>query len=316
MNEQSTEPSNIPTPGPTADDRGTKQEVKRHRSQPLLVGGLALLIAILGGVATLAVYKNYFEKARPQTTATQPTTVKTVERKNISKELLTSLSSQISAGEVVLDGRSPAYKPSGYDFAVAANDSPSLHFTRSAVDSRTTSATVASFFKSKGYSEKIVVTNAESSYTITEYGSADAKCTVNQSYSNVNDTINPVKSDIVCLDTVEYTSVANDIKPFYVAYSTSASEGPSGTVLIYEPKVTASKTAGYKTAEATIGTYGEMIGSAMGLFYMTPDGTWHFFKATQELPACSLYNTPDLKKAYLGTTCYDIPTNKEAAVKL
>lgn len=315
MNEPSTERDSSPNVEATTTETATKQEVKQHRSRPLLVGGLALFIAILGGVATLAVYKNYFEKPQPSATNSQATVTKPVEKKNVSKDILTLLSSQISAGEVMYDGVAPGYKPAGYDFAVAPSKSPALHVTRSAVDSRTTSATIASFFKGRSYAEKVVATNADSSLAITEYSAGDAKCVLNQSYNDINDTVNAVRIDVICRDTGDYTTTANTLMPFYTAYRASASAA-NGTVLLYDPTIKQSKTSGYKIAEAGVGTYGELTGGAMGLFYMTPDNSWHFFKATQELPPCSMYNTTDLKKAYVGTQCYDIPANKEGFVKL
>jgi len=68
------------------------------------------------------------------------------------------------------------------------------------------------------------------------------------------------------------------------------------------PKIAESKTAGYKTAE--VGLLAEaQFGGAAGLFYQTPDGMWHFFKGTQQIIPCGDYNTPDLKKAFLGSQC-------------
>ncbi len=59
-----------------------------------------------------------------------------------------------------------------------------------------------------------------------------------------------------------------------------------------------SATVDYKTAELS-------VPDAMALFYRTPDGVWHFFKGTQQKLQCSMYSTSDLKKAYVGDSCYD-----------
>ena len=69
-----------------------------------------------------------------------------------------------------------------------------------------------------------------------------------------------------------------------------------------------SATANYKTAEVS-------ISDQMALFYRTPDGVWHFFVTTQQEMQCSVYNTPDLKKAYLGDKCYT-GSNGESTVSL
>ncbi|MBR2989558.1 hypothetical protein IKF40_01320 [Candidatus Saccharibacteria bacterium] len=45
------------------------------------------------------------------------------------------------------------------------------------------------------------------------------------------------------------------------------------------------------------------LGAAL-LFYRTsPDATWQFFKATQAALSCDEFNTPDLRRAFAGTTC-------------
>lgn len=48
------------------------------------------------------------------------------------------------------------------------------------------------------------------------------------------------------------------------------------------------------------------VGGAAGLFYrMSPEAEWQYFTATQGMLECNEYNTDDLKKAYLGETCYN-----------
>lgn len=59
------------------------------------------------------------------------------------------------------------------------------------------------------------------------------------------------------------------------------------------------------------------VGGARGMFYRTsPDSEWRFFIATQAYLDCADYNTDDLKKAYLGESCYNDSTQSESTVQL
>ena len=59
------------------------------------------------------------------------------------------------------------------------------------------------------------------------------------------------------------------------------------------------------------------VGGAAGLFYRTsPEAEWRFFTATQAALACDEYDTDDLKRAYLGTYCWDTNNGVDSEVKL
>ena len=59
------------------------------------------------------------------------------------------------------------------------------------------------------------------------------------------------------------------------------------------------------------------LGGGAGLFYRTsPEEKWQFFTGTQAAPGCDEYNTDDLKKAYLGETCYSDDGMVESTVRL
>lgn len=57
--------------------------------------------------------------------------------------------------------------------------------------------------------------------------------------------------------------------------------------------------------------------NAMGEFYRTsPNSPWIFFRGGQAAPDCSEYDTDDLKRAFVGDTCWNEATNQADAVKL
>lgn len=115
-----------------------------------------------------------------------------------------------------------------------------------------------------------------------------------------------------CSTDEEYTKNAKIQQPFYTAMSTDKTYTADVTML-GTPKIKDSVTKNYKTAEVSIWSDSELAGGAMGLFYQTPDAVWHFFTGTQQELQCSLYNTPDLKKAYAGEACFDGATNSKVA---
>lgn len=65
----------------------------------------------------------------------------------------------------------------------------------------------------------------------------------------------------------------------------------------------------YQTISAT-------TNNARVVFYrVSPDSPWQFFRGMQDVPACSDYNTDDLKRAFVGETCWDMTTDKYDTVK-
>lgn len=66
----------------------------------------------------------------------------------------------------------------------------------------------------------------------------------------------------------------------------------------------------YQTIDVKMSGFG-------ALFYrVSPESEWKFFARGQDGPACSQYNTEDLKKAYLGRNCYNEEYGYDAKVEL
>ncbi len=111
---------------------------------------------------------------------------------------------------------------------------------------------------------------------------------------------------VSCSTEEEYAKNAKTQQPFYAAILSDAAHSVDTTMLGLPGAIKNSATASYKTTQVGVGgSDSTLTGGAAGLFYQTPDGTWHFFVGTQSSLSCSQYNTADLKKAYVGEACYN-----------
>lgn len=99
----------------------------------------------------------------------------------------------------------------------------------------------------------------------------------------------------------EYVANAKVQAPFYQAVSLVEFVY---TPMLGLPTIKASQTDGYRLAEATLSHDAALVGGSMGLFYQTPDESWHYFGGTQGVLGCERFNTEDLIKAYYGEPCY------------
>ena len=63
------------------------------------------------------------------------------------------------------------------------------------------------------------------------------------------------------------------------------------------PKIIDSPYAPYQRLETT------GMGAALLYYRTSKDAAWQFFKATQAASSCDEFNTPDLRRAFAGTTC-------------
>ena len=95
-----------------------------------------------------------------------------------------------------------------------------------------------------------------------------------------------------------YSEAAGSVKPFVDALP-DATE----TTFLINVVISDSETPGFQKATATRGD-AQSIGSAAALFYRKEGGEWMHFVDTQEIIACSEYDTEDLKSAFKGDECY------------
>lgn len=111
--------------------------------------------------------------------------------------------------------------------------------------------------------------------------------------------------NINCGNLSKYTTTLSSyvsVEPFAKAYTASVASAVG--VVLGQPKITDSKTSGYKTAVVSMGNAGQLVGGFAGLFYQKDGGDWKYFTGTQGVLGCDQYNTPELKAAYKGETCY------------
>lgn len=297
-------------------DALAKEKTKR-RSKPLLVLVLTLVMAALGGIATLAVYKAYFEKQAVQPTAVQPapptSSIPAVQKLD---------------AKTVLQKVTPGYTPdtempmqpikvAGYDYYVNTTPTAAAKKDVAASQSPVEIATITKLLKEMGFEEKAIQPGDNESMLITNFSHKDVVCraTVTKTYNNPNGTH---LVNVGCENMSRIVTQAAALKQFYTLLPPdqtrfqNALSGDAG-------KVTDSKTSGYATLVLGIGGVtdeGEAgMGGAALLFYQTPDKQWHYFLSSQSILSCAAYNSPDLKKAYIGEKCSD-STGKEMTVSL
>ncbi len=319
-----------------------KEKTKR-RSRPMLIVLLALLIAILGGIAALAVYKAYFEKQpQPATTPTQQvintfdaSTSQDQKVRDVIAHVKTLLPS-VATKDVPSLGIH-RQMPAPYNFYAAPSQNNAYNVgspdTLTNAQGATAAKAINSYFVNdqKATADALAKEGGETFAIPTStttgdglnfyrYTTADYTCAMLE--QGIGDAtppyaVNHTSITVSCDIANNYKSNADAQKPFYAAYNasgkTSSSDAP--VMLGMPSNIKASKTAGYQTATLDISTDGAMVGGAAGLFYQTPDKTWHFFMGSQNDQPCSLYNTPDLKKAYLGEPC-GAADGKESTVSL
>jgi hypothetical protein len=297
-------------------------EKKKRKSHLLLVLLSLLIIAGLGGAATLLAYKYYFAKPASQS---QSTPAPVAEKKLTAADTLSLVKSTYPSSASSETGLSVPVKVAGYDYYTGVDQAKvsAIKGTVPYSDSAVVVAKIAKILKEKGFTERIVQNGNDDSMYIANYTQRDVVCetTVTKTYNNpTGDHV----VDVACENMSDYIAAASAQKVLYAAYPNKNSDNGTietiGTVeLIGVPKISTSKTAGYNTAQismggvATDGTVG--VGGFAGLFYQTPDMKWHFFMGAQNTPQCTDYKTDDLKKAYVGTSCLGAD-GKEATVTL
>ena len=309
------------------NDALAKEKTKR-RSKPLTVLLVAFVLALLGGGATLAVYKAYFEKPPVQpATPAQPTAQTPPMTSNLTaKEIVALVTPKLTgtpadtSPATPLPYNAPSVKVSGTDFYVttsSATEVAGVRYTVGASQSAIDVASVGKTLSDKGFTAK-ALENPNPDDTYSMYSHADVVCGVeNASGSN---TAAAHTVTVACYDMTAYEALATSLRPFAAAYTAAQKPGGARESVRFsgKPVIKDSRTPGYKlTTIRTSGYDGTSVhvGGFISLFYQTPDGTWHFFKGTQSELRCSDYNTPDLKKAYLGEQCGDEKYNM-STVKL
>lgn len=289
------------------------------RHSPWLLWVLLAVFLIGGGTVVYWLTK---PEKKPQATVSQNTkqsSQKTLQKKTTSTDLkafMQSVKKHMGGGDAAAEYAAPDYKVNGYDFyAVGVLElSTSWEDTLPEAQIKPAAAKLEAFLYENGFKKSEQQVKA-GYYPLVKYESSDTLCGINY-YLDTADTNKPVF--LTCALKASYEPTAKTLKPLYAVYRDANKDSQYITEdsRLGLPKIEPSKSTGYKTAEAAI--YGEASPTgAVGLFYQTPDGVWHYFTGTQSVLPCNRFDTSDLKKAYLGQTCYLLDeAGTESTVKL
>ena len=304
----------------TVTHEALAREKTKRRSKPLLVFLLALLLVLLGGLAGALVYKSFFEQSAPSTTSTSSNN--TVRPIAIDSTNATSLTAEVtgkltgSPVETVTSGNFAMTKDNYAAFSVPAAKAPDAKYytypgkisgvTRSYTDAAKAThdvETVRAYLEDKGLAAGTLVTDeANQTISSTLYSSDALRCSLTQTaykYGSGN------QVNFGCADMKSYTETTTQLKPIYDVYAKDAKDAQLVGLILGAPKIAASKTAGYQTAEVSTNNVYYLAGGAVALFYQTPDKSWHYLASTQQVLSCSDYTTPEAKAAFAGTSCMD-----------
>ena len=207
----------------------------------------------------------------------------------------------------------PVYKPTGYDFSVTATKESGFASYGANDVAKKDLAQIESTLESHDLVKTVLDPGSDIGIYASRFESDTIVCSVNDQKPYTADY--RYSAVVGCADKSSYLTNAKALNPYYIVYAAESGNN-TGQVAMGDPVLKASKTDGYSTM--TIGISGSgygTVGGFAGLFYKTPDDKIHFFRGTQSQIPCTDFNTPDIKKAYLGESCYE-DNNEAATVKL
>lgn len=332
---------NQPTPSPEPLQEPTAvpspQPVKKvTRTNPLVFTLLLICMVALAAIATYAVmiFASGSSKQTNQQPVEQTTTQATETQSNKILTALTSVKTLLPSTKALTqsDTSYPPHRKVGtpYNFYAAGTYNSAWHVQSDSIASTTTASQVTkSVYQYFVTDQKATIDTLIGDTTFAPLEKTDTKLmayrittadytcglTETPTYSTASSAITSVVISVSCSTADEYTKNAKVQQPFYTAISTDKTYTADVTML-NTPVIKASATANYKTAQVSIGSDTSLTSGAIGLFYQTPDGVWHFFLGTQSELSCSRYSTVDLKKAYAGEECYDEAKKTSSTVTL
>ena len=306
-------------PDTTTQPDAAPLKVKKQRRgvHPAIVAVLVGIILLLGAAV---VYLLFFDNTKDTSTDNQVTTpVKTaLTAEQVVEKIKPELAGTQRVNSTEMSYYSAAaYKPDNDKYYVTPEDESGVGVTGSSDVVTTDFATIKKLLKDNEF--KLV---DDKSYTYTDedqgtvYASSAVVCLA--STHAAIDTADEATASLACADISSYVATAKVVSPFYDAYL-AVTDKPvkikASKLVFIGPNITESQTAGYKRADVGMASYGAPAGGSQGLFYQTPDNTWHYFTNTQELVPCSDYSTQDVKKAFVGSKCSD-DAGQESTVSL
>lgn len=281
-------------------------EKTKRRSRPLLTVLLSLLLLGLGAAAAIYIYKSFFE---PKTDTVQTDQTKTVVQNDrlTAQEVIDEIKAAYPDTEVIDEPTTQPIKVAGYDYYTGTPKDGTVGVQKSvpADQAPIDVALIGKVLTDKGLTRQSDENNNHDDRInrLTNFAHKDVVCQLDET-PTMNNPAGDHLLKIACATMADYASDAKAAKPFHAALPANQK---SELLVLGVPAEKESETAGYKLGELTLKhVHFEKVyasGDTKGLFYQTPDKTWHFFTETKDAPACSEFTTEELKKAYAGEAC-------------
>lgn len=290
------------TSGTNGDAPAFKEQ--SHTKRTIVIAVVALLLIAVGA---LGVYfaMNQPKQETKETVATNEEPVKVEEDTTVSEALVGEISTELGTKFVNEGSRAPVYKPDGYDYHVRSSVEYQTQMTGIEDKAKNTLELIRETLKKRGYTETVTQDLEDGAMFEANFTGKHALC-----YVYMIAGISDIDSDgssagIACSDIETYAPEAEKMKPFVEAYMQSDQYETGGNMLYSGLTIKESSVAGYSNAELGVGTV-DGVGGFAALFYRTSENAeWKFFIGTQNNLACTQYDTLELKKAYVGTECFD-----------
>ncbi len=191
-----------------------------------------------------------------------------------------------------------AHKPQGFTFSVKPAAARVVEYTVVPNELEKTYNQIHHVLSYQGLSKKNISNSKTTFITDAYYDNAYVHCRVSVARPTSNFAL-----QVACADVGAYTSSAKQMQKFHELYAKNNPHKAAASS-IESIDIKDSVSMGYKIAELTIIRDNTPEGAVNALYYQTPDGTWNYFKATLLEIYCEEYNTPDLKKAFIGKKCF------------
>lgn len=336
--EQNKPETNAPepvTPDPTTvttvvtPDTTPATPVKKSKKPLIIIVSILAVLLIAGAIVAAMLLLNKKDTAVTPTSTNTPiaSTVMTLSASSLVTKLKPSLTgaSVGSADNKTYTFKTPsnslsepygaqALKLDGYDFYNYASISYGMTSEGTKAVRDADIATLRAALVANGLTEKVDVDELSLDSTVSfgaYYTSDTLACTLYKFNAYpAKDSSTNLQTNLACADKSDYTTNAVALKPYYAVLKMGNPSATTYDVTLGVIKTEQSKTAGYTTTSISVGgapSY-QGVGGYAALLYTTPDNTLHYFTGSQNALQCDQLNTTELKKAYLGTECYNNDT--------
>lgn len=303
---------------PPAEPLKQRNKMSPKRRRAILI--VIIVVLAVGIIASLLLTNKTVQDAIANITGKTATS-----GPSTAAELVTEAKTKLAASSNAIDlinSQAPLYIPDGYDFYAPPVTSSGFQAT---TEQATRDANVTALkeyliglnYKQSGNKATGDDISVDESYL---YRGDKIVCSMQIGTTEVidetgEDTNKAYFTLLTCADISTYTATLDALKPFYDAYRASDKD-TKDTPGFNVAQIKDSATSGYKIAQVAMSTsYTALAGGFTGLFYQTPDATWHYVDGGQDVLSCNDYSTTDSKKAFLGERCVN-KNNTEDTVKL